>query len=65
MGALPSFRAAPSALPSPNYGLWSSSYFIELFAEFTYTGDTYVRFPDPTGHRICAPNFGMKGSRRR
>ncbi len=27
-------------------------YVIELYSEFTCTGGTYVRFPDPTSHRI-------------
>ena len=38
-------------------------YSIELFAEFTCTGGTYVRFPDPKTHRIYLRD--LHGERKR
>ena len=45
--ALPGSEGRPPFLLIVDVG-----YSIELFAEFTCTGGTYVRFPDPKAHRI-------------
>lgn len=56
--ALPSFEGRPPFLIIVDVG-----HSIELYAEFTRTGGTYVPFPDPRTHRILLPNLTNKEQR--